>query len=409
MCLDRGIITGYVSRPNFIIGRSLAGFRFQKLKMLKKGEALAIHKKIHGKIAIASKLPIRTKHDLSIAYTPGVAEVSTFLAQNKDRVGEYTSRGNTIAVVSDGSAVLGLGNIGPEGALPVMEGKCILFKHFGDVDAIPIVLSTTDPEEIIRTVQAIAPTFGGINLEDIAAPNCFYIERELKKSLDIPVFHDDQWGASVVVLAGLINALPLVKKTFKHVRIVVSGAGAAGWAIVKLLHRYGATDILVVDRSGIICRNREGDNKYKRELAELSNPHRIEGDLATACQAADVFIGVSSGEILKPEMVATMNSDAIVFALANPVPEIMPDLAKAAGATIIATGRSDFPNQINNALVFPGIFRGALDNKIKIIRKSMLVAAAENLAKLVKNPHPAKIIPSIFDKGVMESVSSAIK
>lgn len=377
--------------------------------MLKKGEALAVHKKTRGMIAISPRISIKTKRDLSIAYTPGIGEVSMYVAEHKDKTNEYTSRGNTIAVVSDGTAVLGLGNVGPEAALPVMEGKCVIFKHFGGVDAIPLVLSTTDPDEIIRTVRAIAPSFGGINLEDIAAPNCFYIERELKKSLDIPVFHDDQWGASVIVLAGLINALPLVGKNFKKVRIVVLGAGAAGWGIVKILHRYGAQEILVVDRGGILCRDREGDNKYKRELAEITNPHSLQGDLATAMAGADVFIGVSGPGILSAEMVTSMNEGSIVFAIANPIPEIMPDVARAAGAAIIATGRSDFPNQLNNSLVFPGIFRGALDNKVKIIRKSMLVAAAENLAKLVKNPHPAKIIPSIFDKGVMESVSSAIK
>lgn len=372
-------------------------------------QALALHKKARGKLEIRTKMKIRNKKDLSLVYTPGVAAVSTYLAQNKDKVNEYTIKGNLVAVISDGSAVLGLGNIGPEGAYPVMEGKCALFKHFANIDAIPIVLSTQDPEKIIEAVLAIAPSFGGINLEDIKAPECFIIEKALREKLDIPVIHDDQWGASVVVLAALTNALKVVDKKINEVTIVVSGAGAAGSAIVKILKQKGAINILSCDRDGIIYQNRIGNTSHKEELATITNPNNKIGSLKDAMKNSDIFIGVSSPGLVSEEMVTSMNNKAIVMALANPIPEIMPDLAIKAGAYIVATGRSDFPNQVNNALVFPGIFRGALDKHINKITIEMLVQAAEELSGMVKNPSPEKIIPSIFDKGVMQTVSDAIR
>lgn len=371
-------------------------------------QALRLHKKLRGKLEIVSKAKIENKHDLSLIYTPGVAAVSTHLAIHKNLTSEYTIKNNFIAVISDGSAVLGLGNIGPEGAYPVMEGKCVLFKHFANIDAVPIVLSTQDPEEIIKTVIAIAPSFGGINLEDIAAPQCFFIEKQLKEKLDIPVFHDDQSGASVVVLAGLINALKVVKKDLKKIKIVVSGAGAAGSSIVKILHKKGVKNILVCDRDGIIFKKRKGNTKYKEELAKITNLKIQKGNLSDALKNADVFIGVSSPNLVNQNMVKSMNKNSIIFALANPIPEIMPENAKHAGALIVATGRSDYANQVNNSLVFPGVFRGALDNKIKKITMNMLVKAAENLSGLIKSPTPENIIPSIFDKRVIKAVSSAI-
>jgi len=371
-------------------------------------QALHLHKKLKGKLEIVSKAKIENKHDLSLIYTPGVAAVSTHLALHKNLTGEYTIKNNFIAVISDGSAVLGLGNIGPEAALPVMEGKCILFKHFANIDAIPIVLSTQNPQEIINTIKVIAPSFGGINLEDIAAPQCFYIEEKLKKELDIPVFHDDQSGASVVVLAGLINALKVAKKDLKKIKIVVSGAGAAGSSIVKILHKKGVKNILVCDRTGIIYKRRSGNTKYKEDLAKITNFKMQKGKLEDALKNADVFIGVSSPNLVNQNMVKSMNKNSIIFALANPIPEIMPEKAKHAGALIIATGRSDYPNQVNNSLVFPGVFRGALDHKVKKITMDMLVKAAENLSRLVKKPTAENIIPSIFDKSVVKAVSSAI-
>ena len=371
-------------------------------------QALHLHKKLKGKLEIVSKAKIENKHDLSLIYTPGVAAVSTHLALHKNLTSEYTIKNNFIAVISDGSAVLGLGNIGPEAALPVMEGKCILFKHFANIDAIPIVLSTQNPQEIINTIKVIAPSFGGINLEDIAAPQCFYIEEKLKKELDIPVFHDDQSGASVVVLAGLINALKVAKKDLKKIKIVVSGAGAAGSSIVKILHKKGVKNILVCDRTGIIYKRRSGNTKYKEDLAKITNFKMQKGKLEDALKNADVFIGVSSPNLVNQNMVKSMNKNSIIFALANPIPEIMPEKAKHAGALIIATGRSDYPNQVNNSLVFPGVFRGALDHKVKKITMDMLVKAAENLSRLVKKPTAENIIPSIFDKSVVKAVSSAI-
>lgn len=371
-------------------------------------ESLKLHKTHKGKIAITAKVPVETKEDLSLVYTPGVAAVSSHLADHPEEASEYTWKKNSVAVISDGSAVLGLGNIGPEGALPVMEGKCMLFKRFADIDAIPLVLSTQNPEEIIRIVSAIAPTFGGINLEDIAAPECFMIEEELKKILHIPVVHDDQWGAAIATLAALINAIKLVKKEISTAKIVVSGAGAAGSAIVKLLREYGAHNMYVVDRQGLIYKGREGNTKDKEYLACISNATNEKASLGEIIRESDVFIGVSTAKTLTKAMVKSMNEKAIIFALANPTPEIMPDEAKDAGAYIIGTGRSDFPNQINNAIVFPGLFRGALDNKVQAISLEMMLQAARNLAALLPHPTPEKIIPSVFDEGVVEAVRSAV-
>jgi len=372
-------------------------------------EALELHKKLKGKITIAPKIKIRNSSDLSLIYTPGVAAVSQHLAKNKSELANYTIKNNTVAVISDGSAVLGLGNIGPEGALPVMEGKCLIFKNFADIDAFPIVLSTQDPDEIIKTIVTISPVFGGINLEDIIAPKCFYIEEELKKCLDIPVVHDDQWGTATVVLAGLINSLKVVGKKIDQVKIVVLGAGAAGWAVAKILTTFGGKNILSCDSQGIVYRGRIGNSPQKEKLANITNINNEKGDLLSAMKNADVFIGVSRANLVTPEMVGSMNKRSIIFAMANPHPEILLDVAKKAGAYIIASGRSDFPNQVNNALVFPGVFRGALDNKVKKITLKMFIEAAQNLASLVKNPTPEKIIPSIFDKGVVDAVAEAIK
>lgn len=372
-------------------------------------KSLELHKKNKGKITVTPKVPVETKEDLSLVYTPGVAAVSSHLAEHPEEVSHYTWKANSVAVVSDGSAVLGLGNIGPEGALPVMEGKCMLFKKFADIDAVPLVLDTQNPEEIICIVKAIAPTFGGINLEDIGAPQCFMIEEELKKCLDIPVVHDDQWGAAIAGLAALINALKLAGKSLETAVIVVSGAGAAGSATVKLLHAKGARNIYVCDRQGVIYKSRTGNTNDKEHLATISNPDDRRGLLAEMLQGADVFIGVSSAKTVTPEMVKSMNEKSIIFGLANPVPEIMPEDAKAAGAFIVGTGRSDFPNQINNALVFPGLFRGALDKQVKKITMTMMIKAAEKLAELVTNPTPEKVIPSVFDEGVAEAVSSSVE
>ena len=372
-------------------------------------EALKLHKKLKGKIAIVPRIKIKNSHDLSLVYTPGVAAVSQYLSKNKAQLTDYTIKNNTVAVISDGSAVLGLGNIGPEGALPVMEGKCLLFKNFADIDAFPIVISTQDPDEIIKTVVAIAPGFGGINLEDISAPKCFYIEEALKKQLDIPVIHDDQCGTATVTLAALINSLKVIGKKIDQVKIVILGVGAAGSAILKILDAFGAKNILLCDRQGIIYKGRKNNTPYKEKLASITNPTQEKGDLSLAMKNADVFIGVSGPCLVTGAMVSLMNKLAIVFALANPQPEIMPDEAKKAGAYISASGRSDFPNQVNNALVFPGVFRGALNNKVKEISLKMLINAAQNLAALVKNPNPEKIIPSIFDKGVVPAVAQAIK
>jgi malate dehydrogenase (oxaloacetate-decarboxylating) len=369
-------------------------------------ESIELSKKLGGKIEIKSKKKL-TKETLRILYTPGVAEVSKAVAKNKKLAFEYTFRKNSVAVVSDGSAVLGLGNLGAVGALPVMEGKALLFKELGGVDAVPIVLDTQDTEEIIKIVKAIAPTFGGINLEDISAPRCFEIEDRLKKELDIPVMHDDQHGTAIVVLAGLINALKVVKKDIKKIKIVVSGAGAAGVAITKLLLSYGAKNVLVVDTAGIIYKERqEGLNDSKMEIAEITNPENMQGTLHDALMGADVFVGVSAPKIIAAKDVAMMNEKSIVFAMSNPVPEIMPEEAKKGGAVIVATGRSDYPNQINNVLAFPGLFRGALDSRAKAITEKHKVAAAVALASLVKKPNYGKIIPDALDPNAAKVVAA---
>lgn len=376
-----------------------------------KEESLKQHLKFKGKIEIKSKFSeLRTKDDLSVAYTPGVAAVSSFLAENPTEAYNYSIKGNTIAVVSDGSAVLGLGNIGPYGALPVMEGKALLFKEFGNVDAYPIVLSTQDTEEIIKTVKAIAPTFGGINLEDISSPRCFEIEERLIKELDIPVFHDDQHGTAIVVLAALINGLKLVKKQKNNIKVVVNGAGAAGIATTKLLVKYGVKNIILVDSKGIISKNRADLNEVKIKMLETTNLENSEGGLKEALNKADVFIGVSAPNILKPEFIEPMSEKPIIFAMANPTPEIMPETARNAGAYIVGTGRSDFPNQINNVLAFPGLFRGVLDNKIKVITDEMKIGVAETLANYLKENelNVDKILPSVLDKNVAKAIARKI-
>jgi len=373
-----------------------------------KEESLKRHLKFKGKIEIKSKFPeIKTKDDLSIAYTPGVAAVSSLLAADPLKSYDYSIKGNTIAVVSDASAVLGLGNIGPYGALPVMEGKALLFKEFGDVDAYPIVLATQDTEEIIKTIKAIAPAFGGINLEDISSPRCFEIEERLVKELDIPVFHDDQHGTAIVVLAALINSLKLVEKQPENIKVIISGAGAAGIATTKLLVKYGIKNITLVDSQGIVCEKRADLNKVKIKILAITNPENIEGGLEEALKNADVFIGVSAPGILKPEFIKLMSDKPIVFAMANPIPEIMPDLAKEGGAFIVGTGRSDFPNQINNVLVFPGLFRGVLDNKIRVITDEMKIVAAQTLASYLKENELTadKILPSVLDKNVAKAIA----
>ena len=376
-----------------------------------KKESLKRHLKFGGKIEIKSKFPpLKNRDDLSVAYTPGVAVVSLLLAGDSSKAYSYSIKGNTIAVVSDGSAVLGLGNIGPYGALPVMEGKALLFKEFGNVDAYPIVLSTQDTEEIIKTVKAIAPTFGGINLEDISSPRCFEIEERLIKELDIPVFHDDQHGTAIVVLAALINSLKLVKKKKENIKVVICGAGAAGMATTKLLVKYGIKNIILVDSKAIVSKNRTDLNKEKIKMLKITNPKNIAGDLGEALKGADVFIGVSAPNILKPEFVKLMANKPIIFAMANPVPEIMPDIAKRAGAYIVGTGRSDFSNQINNVLAFPGLFRGVLDNKIKVITDEIKIAVAETLAGFLKKSelNVNKILPSVLDKRVSKTIARKI-
>ena len=373
-----------------------------------KKQALRLHKKNGGKFAITSKVPLRGPEDLKLVYTPGVGAVSSFVASHKGSEWEYTMKGNSVLVVSDGSAVLGLGNIGPYGALPVMEGKCLLFKKFANIDAVPLVLATQDTEAIIATVKAVSPAFGGINLEDIAAPRCFEIEARLKRELDIPVMHDDQHGTAIIVLAGLLNALRVVRKKIKNSKIVISGAGAAGTAITKILCLAGARNIVVLDSKGIIYRGRREINSAKQELARITNPKNEKGDLAGALRRADVFIGVSGPNLVSESMVRSMERDAIVFALANPIPEIMPDAAKRAGATVIATGRNDFPNQLNNSQVFPGVFRGALDHRVAAITDAMKLKAAHAIASLVPRPTRTNIVPSMFDKRLVKTVARAI-
>jgi malate dehydrogenase (oxaloacetate-decarboxylating) len=370
--------------------------------------ALNAHRQWKGKIEIHSKTPVTTRDELSLAYTPGVAAVSTAIANDREKVWEFTSRGNMVAIVSDGSAVLGLGNIGPEAALPVMEGKAVLFKEFAGIDAIPLCLATQDPDEIIETVMRIAPSFGGINLEDISAPRCFAIERQLIERLDIPVLHDDQHGTAIVVLAGIINAGRIAEKKLHDLKIVINGAGAAGTAIAQLLRKVGVDNIVVVDSRGIISSTRTDLNDAKKELAKLTNPSRREGGIAEAIVDRDVFIGVSAPGVLSADMVRTMAHDPIIFALANPVPEISPDEARAAGARLIATGRSDLSNQINNALVFPGVFRGALDSKLSIINDEVKIAAANALAACIPQPTAEAFIPSVFDPTVVPAVARAV-
>ena len=367
------------------------------------------HKKYGGKVAIHSKMPLNTIDDLSIAYTPGVAQPCLDISENRKLAYEYTSKQNTVAVISDGSAVLGLGNIGPEAAMPVMEGKAVLFKKFADVDAIPIVLSSQDTEEIIQAVKMIAPTFGGINLEDISAPRCFEIEKRLKEELDIPVMHDDQHGTAVVTLAGMINSLRVTGKNFEDLSIVINGAGAAGIAIIYLLREIGVRQIIMCDSRGIIHSDRGDLTPVKQEVAEITNKHQIEGSLEDAIKGADIFIGVSVPGVLTPAMVRTMNQDPVIFAMANPIPEIMPAEAIQAGARIIATGRSDFPNQINNVLAFPGIFRGLLDTRSSKLTNKMYIAAAYAIADQVKEPNEDKIIPGPFEKGVASAVAEAVR
>lgn len=380
----------------------------QNFEAIKKA-ALRLHKKAGGKFSVASKVPLRNAGDLKLVYTPGVGAVSSFLAARPQELRNYTMKGNSVAVVSDGSAVLGLGNIGPGGALPVMEGKCLLFKKFADIDAVPIVLATQDADEIVKTVKAIAPAFGGINLEDIAAPRCFEVETRLKRELAIPVMHDDQHGTAIIILAGILNALKVVGKNIGSAKIVISGAGAAGTATAKMLIRAGAKNILVCDRQGIIYRGRKDLGKYKGELARITNKKIEKGDLAYALRHADVFIGVSGPNLVSEDMARSMEKDAIVFALANPIPEIMPDVAKRAGVKIIATGRSDFPNQLNNSLVFPGVFRGALDNEVRAITEEMKLRAAYAISSLVPHPTPTKIVPGMFDKRLVKTVAAVIK
>ena len=373
-------------------------------------KALALHRDNKGKIAIQSKIELKGKEDLGLAYTPGVAEPCKEIHRDKNLVWEYTFKGNIIAVVTDGSAVLGLGNIGPEAALPVMEGKCVLFKKFGNVDAFPLCLGTQDVDKIVETVKLVSPTLGGINLEDISAPRCFEIEKRLKKEIDIPVFHDDQHGTAIVVAAAMINALKVVKKTLKDIKIVVNGAGAAGMAITNLLMNMGAGDVILCDSKGAIYQGRaEGMNPYKEEIAQRTNKEGAK-TLAEALQGADAFIGVSVGGALTQDMVRTMAQDAIVMAMANPVPEIYPDEAKAAGAKVVGTGRSDFPNQINNVLAFPGIFRGALDVRARDINEEMKIAAANALASLVSEDKlgPDFIITDVFDPRVGSIVAKAV-
>ena len=371
-------------------------------------DALSFHKGAKGKIAVHSKVPCCSIRDLSLAYTPGVAEPCREIQKNPDDVYEYTAKGNLVAVVTDGTAVLGLGDIGPLASIPVMEGKAILFKNFAGIDAFPIAIASKDPTVIVDTVTAIEPVFGGINLEDISAPRCFEVEERLKKTLLIPVFHDDQHGTAVVALAALINALKVVGKSFSGVRVAVSGAGAAGIAVTKFLYSFGVKDAILCDSRGVIHQGRSDLNPAKKEIARMTNPRNVTGNLADAMAGADVFLGLSVAGIVTPAMVTSMASDAIVFAMANPVPEIMPDQALQAGARVVATGRSDFPNQVNNVLGFPGIFRGALDVRASDINEAMKIAASRAIAGLVESVSEECIIPSPLDRRVVPAVAEAV-
>lgn len=374
-------------------------------------KALELHEKWNGKLDTVSKVQVKTREDLALAYTPGVAEPCKVIAEDPEAAYRYTIKSNTVAVVSDGSAVLGLGNIGPLAAMPVMEGKAVLFKEFGGINAFPICLDTQDTDEIIETVVRIAPAFGGINLEDISAPRCFEIEERLKKLLNIPVFHDDQHGTAIVVLAGIINALKVTGKKKEDCRVVVNGAGSAGVAITKLLLNYGFPHITMCDKTGMLCKGMEGLNWMQEKMVEVTNLEHKTGTLADALKGADIFVGVSAPGIVSQEMVASMNKDSILFAMANPVPEIMPDLAKAAGARVVGTGRSDFPNQVNNVLIFPGIFRGALEGRATAITEEMKLAAANAIAALVDDSELSdeNILPAAFDPRVADAVSKAVK
>lgn len=374
-------------------------------------QALALHREWNGKLETVSKTPVNSREALSLAYTPGVAEPCKVIAKDKEAAYQYTMKANTVAVVSDGSAVLGLGNIGPHAAMPVMEGKAVLFKEFGGVNAVPICLDTQDTEEIIKAVTWLAPAYGGINLEDISAPRCFEIEERLKEILDIPVFHDDQHGTAIVVLAGIINALKVVGKQKENCRVVVNGAGSAGVAITKLLLTYGFTNVIMCDKVGIVSTSTEGLNWMQEKMAKITNPNHETGSLADALKNADIFVGVSAPNIVTPEMVQSMAPDSILFAMANPTPEIMPDVAKAAGARIVGTGRSDFPNQINNVVAFPGIFKGALEGRATQITEEMKLAAANAIAGLVPDNELSddNIMPEAFNPKVAELVAEAVK
>ncbi len=374
-------------------------------------KAIQMHKDWNGKLEVVSKSPVKTREDLSIAYTPGVAEPCKIIAKDPEAAYTYTMKANTVAVISDGSAVLGLGNIGALAAMPVMEGKCVLFKEFANVNAVPIVLDTQDPDEIVKTVANLAPTFGGINLEDISAPRCFEVEERLKKMLNIPVFHDDQHGTAIVVLAGIINALRVTGKKKEDCKVVVNGAGSAGVAITKLLLTYGFKHVTMCDKLGIIGKDYPELNWMQQKMTEVTNLENQTGTLADALKGADIFVGVSAPNIVSAEMVASMNKDAILFAMANPVPEIMPDVAKAAGAKVVGTGRSDFPNQVNNVIAFPGIFKGALEGRAEQITEEMKLAAAEAIAGLVSDEELNEdfIMPEAFDPRVAEVVSQAVK
>ena len=385
---------------------------FERIKTMTINEkALELHEKWNGKLDTVSKVQVKTREDLALAYTPGVAEPCKVIAEDPEAAYRYTIKSNTVAVVSDGSAVLGLGNIGPLAAMPVMEGKAVLFKEFGGINAFPICLDTQDTEEIIETVVRIAPAFGGINLEDISAPRCFEIEERLKKRLNIPVFHDDQHGTAIVVLAGIINALKVTGKKKEDCRVVVNGAGSAGVAITKLLLNYGFPHITMCDKTGMLCKGMEGLNWMQEKMVEVTNLEHKTGTLADALKGADIFVGVSAPGIVSQEMVASMNKDAILFAMANPVPEIMPDLAKEAGAKVVGTGRSDFPNQVNNVVAFPGIFKGALEGRATQITEEMKLAAANAIAGLVPEEelNENNILPEAFDPRVADTVSKAIK
>lgn len=379
--------------------------------MTNQEKALELHEKLQGKLETVSKTPVRTREDLALVYTPGVAEPCKVIAKDPAAAYTYTMKANTVAVVSDGSAVLGLGNIGPKAAMPVMEGKAVLFKEFGGVNAVPICLDTQDTEEIIKAVTWLAPAFGGINLEDISAPRCFEIEERLKETLDIPVFHDDQHGTAIVVLAGIINGLKVTGKTKEDCQVVVNGAGSAGVAITKLLLTYGFKHVTMCDKSGILSKGSEGLNWMQESMMDVTNLEHKTGSLADALKGADIFVGVSAPNIVTPEMVQSMNKDAIIFAMANPVPEIMPDVAKAAGAKVVGTGRSDFPNQVNNVIAFPGIFKGALEGRATQITEEMKLAAALAIANLVPEDEVSdvNILPEAFDERVADVVSQAVK